>query len=68
MTSTISIAEILWIFFDISFIVSVLMTLAFYYHWGKYSPTHASAIGTMIVYTAGVVILLISMLGVVATI
>ena len=67
-TQFLTLGQMLWIVFDFLAICSVLITLIFYYHWGKYSPTHAGAIITIVVYTAGMCILLLGMFGILTTI
>jgi len=58
------VAQILWIVFWIALVIVTLTTLAFYYHWGRFSPNHLGAIATIIVYTLGTAVLFLALLGV----
>lgn len=42
---------------------AVVMSLVFYYHWARYAPSTLGAIGVMVIYTLGVVFILLGMLG-----
>ena len=63
----ISAGEVLWIAFGILAIFSILVTLAFYYHWGRFAPTHFGAVVTTTVYTVGLAVLGLGMLGILAS-
>ena len=59
-----SVGQTLWAIFWLALIVVAITTLAFYYHWGRFSPTHIGAIATIVVYTIGVAVLFIGMLSI----
>jgi len=64
----ISIVQMLWDAFDVLAVITGIATIAFYYHWGRFSPSHFGAIATVIVYTCGTIVLISTMLAILSTI
>ncbi len=62
-----SASQILWILFYAAALATFITTLAFYYHWGRFSPSHFGAILTIVVYTTGIAVLFMGMLGILST-
>jgi len=62
------ISTIVWVVFIICIVIVIPTTLAFFYHWGRFAPSHFGAIATIAIYTVGLSIILLGMLGIVLTI
>ncbi len=62
-----SVPQALWAVFWTAAVVVGLLTLAFYYHWGRFSPSHIGAFLTIVAYTCGVALLGIGLLGILAS-
>ena len=45
---------------------AAFMTLAFYYHWARYAPSTMGAVSVMVVYSIGVILILLGTLGALA--
>ena len=60
----IGVGQALWAAFWTAVIIVSLTSLAFYYHWGRFSPSHIGALLTIIVYTLGTAALFLAMLGI----
>ena len=43
------------------------MTLIFYYHWARFAPSTSMTMVVLVVYTTGVVVLLLGLLGSLST-
>ena len=54
--------------FGVMMVLTALISAAFYYHWGRFAPSHAGAIATMTVYSVGLFALVLALLGVISTI
>jgi len=66
--SVVSFGEVLHAVFGMAMVVTALISAAFYYHWGRFAPSHTGAVMTMTAYTVGLFVIVLAMFGVLATI
>ena len=63
----ISFVAVVRVCFGVMMVLTGLISAAFYYHWGRFAPSHAGAIATMTVYSVGLFALILALLGVIST-
>ena len=52
---------------DTALAITAIVSIVLYYHWTRFAPSHLGAVITMVVYTLGVAVLVVGLLGIVST-
>ncbi|HEX8993849.1 MAG TPA: hypothetical protein VF803_01200 [Candidatus Paceibacterota bacterium] len=53
---------------DVALVLTAFSSLALYYHWLRFAPSHFGAIITTVLYTCGAILLIVALLGTVSII